>query len=260
MVRVLRDGVAALAGSAPGTPAPLVALIGGPSLWRAGRRVDLPAHTWRPLAFLALFPNRHDRRQLAARLWPDEPERRAAATLRSTLCRLRAAAGDLDGDLVVADASTIALADGVAVDVRLLEGWATRLRGGHATAADLDVRAGDLATGELLAGWDDDWVLVERERIRQRLLHAVEALSAAQRAAGRHAEAIDAALAAVAADPLRDSAQRVLLEAHLAEGNWAEGRRAHLAYRTLLERELGILPSHEHQVLLNRRVLAATST
>jgi DNA-binding SARP family transcriptional activator len=75
---------------------------------------------------------------------------------------------------------------------------------------------------ELLPGWYDDWVLLERERTRQRLLHALEALSREHRAAGRCAEAVEAALVAVNAEPLRESAHRELLESHLAEGNWVE--------------------------------------
>jgi DNA-binding SARP family transcriptional activator len=50
---------------------------------------------------------------------------------------------------------------------------------------------------------------------------------------------VEAALVAVTAEPLRESAQRTLIEAHLAEGNWIEGRRAFDAYHELLRRELG---------------------
>jgi DNA-binding SARP family transcriptional activator len=248
---VVREAVAVLAARSGRDDVPVVHLLAGPSLWCGSRRVDLPAHTWRPLAFLALCPERIDRRHLAARLWPDETDRRAGATLRSTLCRLRAAAGDL----LDTTPSTIGLAESVLVDIRLLEGWADRLRRHRATADDLNLPADDLAGLELLAGWDDEWVVVERERTRQRLLHAVEMLGTTLLAAGRHAEAIDAALAVVAAEPLRETAQRILLEAHLAAGNWAEGHRAHVAYRALLQRELGIRPAAEHQALLNRRLL-----
>ena len=243
---MIQDAVAALAGQTGRPDAPVLRLLAGPTLLRGSRRVSLPAHTWRPLAFLALRPGRIDRRLLAARLWPDEPDRRAAAALRSTLCRLRAAAGDL----VDADQSTIALADGVLVDSRLLDQWADRLRRRQANATDLDLVPDHLPGLELLAGWEEDWVLVERERIRQRLLHGVETLSSLLLAAGRHAEAIDAALTVVAAEPLRDTAQRILLEAHLAEGNWAEGHRAHVAYRNLLQRDLGIRPADDHDALL----------
>lgn len=47
------------------------------------------------------------------------------------------------------------------------------------------------------------------------------------------------------AKPLRESAQRTLIEAHLAEDNWAEAQRILHAYRALLDRELGVSPSRE---------------
>jgi DNA-binding SARP family transcriptional activator len=96
---------------------------------------------------------------------------------------------------------------------------------------------------DLLPGWYDDWVIFERERIRQRLLHALEALSRRLVEADRCAEAVDAAISAVSADPLRESANRVLIEAHLAESNLIEARRAYQRYRDSLHRELGVEPS-----------------
>ena len=62
-------------------------------------------------------------------------------------------------------------------------------------------------------------------------------------AAGRFADAIESAMLAASAEPLRESAQRSLVRAHIAEGNLTEARRTYLAYKALLHRELGILPS-----------------
>ena len=109
---------------------------------------------------------------------------------------------------------------------------------------------------DLLPGWYDDWALLERERIRQRLLHALEALSCQLVRAGRFAEAVEAAMMAVTAEPLRESAQRVLIQAHLAEGNWVEGRRTFEAYRDMLEHELGVQPEPELAAMLRRPVTA----
>ncbi|MDD9207972.1 bacterial transcriptional activator domain-containing protein, partial [Georgenia sp. 10Sc9-8] len=95
---------------------------------------------------------------------------------------------------------------------------------------------------DLLPGWYDDWVIFERERIRQRVLHALEALSCELVRRGRCAEAIEVALDAVGVEPLRESAQRVLIEAHLAEGNLVEARRLYLRYRELVRQELRTEP------------------
>ena len=105
---------------------------------------------------------------------------------------------------------------------------------------------------DLLPGWYDDWALVERERIRQRLLHALEALSRQLVRLRRCAEAVDVAMMAVSSDPLRESAQRALIEAHLAEGNLVEGRRSFEAYRELLARELGTEPGQELAAMVSR--------
>jgi len=68
----------------------------------------------------------------------------------------------------------------------------------------------------------------------------------------RCAEAVEAAMIAVSAEPLRESAQRILIEAHLAEGNWVEGRRSFEAYRDLLARELGTGPGPELAAMVRR--------
>jgi DNA-binding SARP family transcriptional activator len=101
----------------------------------------------------------------------------------------------------------------------------------------------ELFSSDVLPSWEDDWVVFERERVRQMRIHAIEALSMRLCREDRHAEAVEAGLAAVAADPLRESAQRVLIEAHLAEGNTVDARRQFDSFCALLSRDLGVLPS-----------------
>jgi DNA-binding SARP family transcriptional activator len=115
----------------------------------------------------------------------------------------------------------------------------------------MTVLLGGIDAVELLPGWYDDWVLLERERVRQQLLHALEALSQEHLRAGRCAQAVEAAMVAVSADSLRESAQRVLLAAHLAEGNRAEARRIFDDYCDLLRRELGVEPGAEITTLMD---------
>ena len=91
--------------------------------------------------------------------------------------------------------------------------------------------------------------MLERERLRQLRIHALEALSVRLRDQGRFAEAIDAALSAVAAEPLRESAQITLIESYLAEGNVSEAARQSESYRVLLDVELGLEPSARVQAL-----------
>jgi len=104
--------------------------------------------------------------------------------------------------------------------------------------------------GDLLPDWYDDWVLVERERLRQLRLHALEALAISRMEAGRHGEAAGAALSAVSIEPLRESAQRVLIRVHLAEGNVGEAVRQYHSYKQLLLEELGLAPSDQLESLM----------
>jgi DNA-binding SARP family transcriptional activator len=118
-------------------------------------------------------------------------------------------------------------------------------RSGSTDTADRDLAIPPAASDalNLLPGFYDDWALIERERVRQRVLHALEALSERLAAGGRFADAIESALLATSAEPLRESAHRSLIRAHVAEGNLTEARRAYLAYQGLMQRELGVLPS-----------------
>jgi len=146
-------------------------------------------------------------------------------------------------DVLLADKWSLALRPDVAVDAHLMDQWATRLIDGTASTADLAVPPCWAEVLEFLPGWYDDWVLVERERLRQRMLHGLEELSRRLASAGRFADAVEAAIVAIGAEPLRESAQRVLIEAHVAEGNLSEARRSWQEYRDLVHRELGLDPS-----------------
>ena len=217
----------------------VVRLLGDPYVDAGGLRQEAPDGSKQLLAFVALRRRRVGRAHAAETLWPDAAEERAAGNLRSALWRLRRAGIDV----LAADRWSLALRDNVLVDLDLMDQWATRMISGSESAADLAVAPLRAGWWEVLPGWDDDWVLIERERLRQRMLHALEVLSGKLVRAGRFADAVEAAIIAVSADPLRESAQRALTEAHLAEGNQSEARRIWRDYRDLLRRELGVNPS-----------------
>lgn len=222
---------------------PLVELLGRvhvrPTVRPASAGACVSSGEARLLAFLALRPGESDRRTVAGTLWPDVDEARAAGNLRSALWRLNA----LPTQLAIVTRWSVALRPEVHVDIRLLGDWAARMISGSHEPDDLAHIPWDISGVDLLPGWHDDWITLERERVRQRLLHAFERLSVELVAAGRCAEAIEVALIAVRADGLRESAQRALISAHLAEGNWAEARRCFSEHRDLLARELGVAPT-----------------
>ena len=207
---------------------------------RAGQTTeDVPRGVQRLLALLSLT-GRPARGAVAGRLWPDVLEEQAQASLRSVLWRLRRTAPGI----VDASGGALALAPGVVVDVRELTDWIEGMRGPRVrdgrTAVPPSARRGDL-----LPGWYDDWVLLERERLRLARVHALEQVARRLAAEGRHAEALDAAFLAVRAEPLRESAHRTLVEVHLAEGNVAEAIRAFEAFRAVLWEELAVRPTEQ---------------
>ncbi|MGW5381364.1 AfsR/SARP family transcriptional regulator [Nocardia sp. NPDC003963] len=214
-------------------------LFGGPYVTVGAEHRDVAEGSKRLLALLALRRGRIERCCAAGLLWPGVGDRRAGGNLRSVLWRLRTAGLDL----VAADQVSVRLRAEVGVDVHDTNAWARRLIQGAAGPADLVLDPGIDAALDLLPGWYDDWAIFERERLRHRVLHALENLSRQLCARNRCAEGVEAALLAVGADPIRESAQRALIEAHLSEGNLGEARRAYAVFHRLLLRELGVAPS-----------------
>jgi DNA-binding SARP family transcriptional activator len=227
-----------------------VHLLGSPYVSYEGNRIQVPEGSKRLLAFVALHRDGVERRYVAGSLWPIGGDDRAAGNLRSALWRLRGAGIDI----VECDKWTLRLGDDVAVDVYASMAWAERVINDRTNDPDLRVSTQNVNALDLLPGWYDDWTIVERERLRQRMLHAFEALSSRLASIGRYSDAIEAAITAINAEPLRESAHRVLIEVHLAECNWIEAHRTFVVYRDLVRRELGIEPSHELSTLLFAKV------
>ncbi|MFE0250677.1 BTAD domain-containing putative transcriptional regulator [Streptomyces sp. NPDC059010] len=225
---------------------PVLHLFNGPYVTVGTRRLNVPEGSQRLLVFVSLRSGRVCRRQAAGTLWPIGDEGRAAGNLRSSLWRLNR----LGEPLLIADGTGLRAREDLLIDMHTVNAWASRLIAGRATRADLSIAPRNLDALELLPGWYDDWALIERERLRQRLLHALEAQSRQLVLAGLFAEAIEAAMIAVSAEPLRESAQRSLIEAHLAEGNLVEARRVFDAYAVLVARELHARPTPELQTLV----------
>ncbi|HEX8689657.1 MAG TPA: BTAD domain-containing putative transcriptional regulator [Solirubrobacterales bacterium] len=214
-----------------------VELFDGFRMRTGAKRVELPLSAQRVLAFLALQRRPVQRLYVAGTLWTDSSEERSLGNLRSALWRLRRPAPSI----VDASGGLLELGGDVAVDIRALNGKAQDIldRRVQSPPGGID----SLLHGDLLPDWYDDWVVLERERLRHLRLHALESLCEQLAAAGRHWEAIEAGLAAVRADPLRESAHRALIQADLAEGNAAEAVRHYREFRALLKRDLGLAPS-----------------
>jgi DNA-binding SARP family transcriptional activator len=219
-----------------------VRLMDGFELVSDGVPVPCPLTAQRLLAFLGLHDRPLQRLFVAGKLWTDSTEERALASLRSAIYRANRPIAAL---IRVVD-SRLSLGPGVRVDVREASAHAHALMEGECG----ECRAGPLLDGELLPDWYDDWLIIERERFRQLRLHGLEALSLRLLERRRYGEAAEAALSAIAGEPLRESAHRALIRVHFAEGNPSEALRHFELFRRMLHDELGLAPSPQLEALM----------
>jgi len=228
-----------------------VSLLGGFRFEADGVSVLVPDGSQRLLAYLALKGQSVRRSAAAGTLWPAVSDDHASSSLRSALARLSRAARAS----VVATTKEIGLSPDVGVDL-----WDSRDLA-HLLAAPArssspafapDVYAIDDLSNEILPGWYDDWVLVEAEDWRQVRLHALEALADLLVERQQYADAATAALAAVRAEPLRESPHAALIRVHIAEGNPSEALREFAQYGEFLRLELGIEPTEQLRMLVSQ--------
>jgi DNA-binding SARP family transcriptional activator len=201
-------------------------------------RVHLPLAAQRLLAFLALSDRPQARVHAAGVLWPDADERHASANLRSTLWRI----SSISPPIIVREPS-LSLSPGITVDVRSAYAMASRVLDPSIPLSGLGPDPTSTFVEDVLPDWNEEWVLIERERFRQTRLHALEALCDRFAEAGLMMQAVEAGFAAVTADPFRESGHRALIKAHMREGNRSEAIRQYRLYRKILGEELGIEPS-----------------
>jgi DNA-binding SARP family transcriptional activator len=223
---------------------PRVCLLDGFEVRLDNVRVDVSSNVERVLALLAIRERAQLRTTVSSVLWMGTTDERAAANLRTALWKARRTCGNV----VVSAGSYLHLAPTVHVDLVDVLARIHRLIGParELHPADTDIRP---LTAELLTGWDEEWIVFERERLRQLRIHALESLSQRLVRLGRAGEAVEAALAAVDAEPLRESAHRTLIAAHLSEGNRYEACRQYEFYRELLLESLGEEPSESLRAL-----------
>jgi DNA-binding SARP family transcriptional activator len=237
-------------GTARSRPGPRLSLVSEFQLLIDNRQVSVPHGVQRLLAFLAMAGQPVARSRVAGQLWLDVPEYRALGNLRSVLWRLRR----LPRELVRSIDDRLSLDDQVEVDLTeltLLSSQLTDLR----DSTSLTRLALLMSASEVLPGWEDEWIIVSRERFRELRLHALERACEALLEIGNHPAAVQAALAAIDAEPYRDSAQRLLVRVHLAEGNIAAALRSYQVYCDLMETDLGIEPSERMRALVSGLVV-----
>jgi len=213
-------------------------LLSGFEVRADGRRLHLPATASRLVAYLALQNRPVSRPVAAGVLWPESSQERAQASLRSALWRTR----KLDERIIDPTHEALCLERGVRVDVISILAAVSEMDASRRPPNPLVLPLTQCAL-ELLPDWYDDWVSFERESFRLRILHALEKMADLHRTEGSVGLAVDCAFAAVRLEPLRESAHRQLIAAHIAAGNASEAVNQFRYFRQLLMTELGVEPS-----------------
>ncbi|GAA3494835.1 hypothetical protein GCM10019016_019350 [Streptomyces prasinosporus] len=229
----------------PYRPRAEVSLLGRFAFRLPQGHVYLAPTTQKVLVLLAVHAHGMTRGSAAALIWPHLPDARSAASLRSALWRLSRAGGPCQ--VVVSDSRHLRLDRDVRVDLHtahdLVRDLATDRRATRPPTVPACLRQ------DLLPDWSESWLLMVREHFRQTRLHALEACSRRLRASGHMDAAMEFAMAALEADPLRESAHRCVSEIHLAEGNVADALRFYDIYRRQLREELGLVPTSGYRDL-----------
>lgn len=229
-----------------------LSLLGGFELRDgAGTLLRLPTRKAEALlAFLALSPGQeYARDTLAALLWGESSEQNARASLRQTLSLIGKALGR---DALSAEGRAVALAaDAVGTD-------ATEFAACH-TGDSIEelAHAAQLYRGELLAGLAvgepgfEEWLIAERERLRECAIDGLARLAARLNERGETDRAIQAVLRLLAIDPLEEVGHRTLMRLYAAQGRRGAALRQYQVCVGVLQRELDTAPESETRALYN---------
>ncbi len=208
-----------------------------------GNRVEINSHPQQALlAYLILNHSvSHPREKLAGLLWPESNETGARRNLRSTLWRLRKV---LDGPFFKIDKKSIAFIppDDAKIDVINLQ---ENVQGEAALEAAIRVYQ-----GELLPGFYEDWVLLERERLQSTYDNKLQALLIQLLSQKEWKRAITWGEKWISLGTVPEPAYRALMTAHAGLGDLAAVVTAYQRCRAALAKDLAVEPSVETKTLL----------
>jgi DNA-binding SARP family transcriptional activator len=189
----------------------------------------LSVHARRLLAYLALRGPSVSRHVAAADLWRDRTEEIGRANLRRALWHLppgwvRSSVQEL---VLAADADLC----------RAQQAAARAMRGDALTLDEIQ-----LLSNDILPGWHEEWLLAEQDAFHLLRVQALEAACRTMVRSRQHALATQAGAAALAAEPLCESAAEALIEAHLAQRNRHQAAKCFQNLAARLRTELGVAP------------------
>src|SRR5215217_3751492 len=221
-----------------------------------GKRVIISSRAGQSLlAYLVLTAGTpHRREKLAGKFWPDASEDHARRNLRQELWRIRKA-------ISVQQSRTedYLLAEELAITFnRNAEYW---LDSAQMERPDIDLESltSDLALyqGELLPGFYEDWVVLERERIQGVFEAKMEQLLGQLVAAERWTAVLEQAERWLALGTLLEPAYRALMLAYGARGDMAKVSSIYQHCIAELTEQFGLDPSAETRSLYDGLIQGA---
>jgi predicted ATPase/DNA-binding SARP family transcriptional activator len=228
-----------------------VKLLGQFEVLRDGRRLTIPTRNSQSLlAYLILNGGKAYRREkLAGLLWPDSSEENARSNLRHELWRLRKALESGGEAPFVVDDLSIAFDPPVEYwfDVQVLEKAAQESK----TADDL-IEALSVYQGELLPGFYDEWVFVERVRLNAVYEAQVGRLLEWLESEGRWGEVLEWGMRWIGLGQMPEPAYRALMTAYASTGELSKAMATYERLVQGLQSELGVKPSGQTQALYKR--------
>jgi LuxR family maltose regulon positive regulatory protein len=225
--------------------------LGQPRVELEGQSVQWTTTQSRDLFFCLLqYPQGLRKEEVAVIFWPEHPPHRLDGIFRSTLYRLRRAVFR----------ESVVFEDGLYrfnwdvdywYDVEAFDQLLDEAE--EATDAKQQRALFEEALGlyrdEYLAGVYDDWCVLERERLRERRLDALEALAGLLAGQGNLYRAIEEYKSLVAQDPYRETAHRELMRCHYHLGDRAAAVRQYQSCVQILRDDLGLSPAPETEEL-----------
>ena len=197
------------------------------------------------LAYLAVAPGRrHPRDKLATLLWSGVSDEQARQSLRQVLVTLRRVLANHAN--LIAEHAEVAL-EGPRLDVDVVR-FEALVRDGSTRAL---AEAAALYQGDLLEGIRvkeppfEEWLLAERERLREMVVEALARLLEHQVGGGPATPAIRTAMRILTLDPARESVHRDLMRLFERQGRRGDALRQYRLCVDALQRELGLEPRPE---------------
>jgi len=226
-----------------------------------GRNIAMPewrTQSVRDLFFYFLFKQEPlTKEQIGAALWPETDDPQALkARFKNEIYRLRRAVGR---NVIVFDEEYYRFNRDLdyEYDVEAFNSYLARAR----KITDLAERIGcyqkaiDLVQGSYLADVNADWAISERQRLEQAYVSALEELAQLYLNVNQLEQCLSICQLVINQDPYNEAAYQLEMRAYAALGDRSAIARQYQAYKAALEKDLGLLPSEETELIYRELTL-----